>query len=299
MNSITAMIPKHFSSSGAAVCLFLLLVFSPAILAAQDSIRFPEMKGYNLHFDYPVYFPDNLWDYIDGAADNYLNYHFVNLHIAEYYKGNNKVFFKVEIYRHESPLYAFGIYSSERSPDYHFINLGVQGFQEESLIYFLKGPYYVKILTQQEGRRAGRDIEVLAHKLETMLAGTTRFPPELALFPEKNKIANSERFIASAFLGHEFFDSVFTTQYQTGDVSFSMFLTHRATVENTKKLLETFCKNATGQIPQPLKEGDRVIKDGYNGDIYLIWQGNIIFGFRNLKDQVLMRQMAEEVLSKL
>ncbi len=291
--------PKNLSSSSTGLFLFLVLFFAPAVLSAQDSIRFPEMKGYSLHFDYPVYTPDNLWDYIDGAADNYLNYHFVNLHIAEYYKGNKKVFFKAEIYRHESPLYAFGIYSSERSPDYHFIHLGVQGFQEESLIYFLKGPYYVKILTQQEGKRAERDIEVLAHKLEAMLAGTTRFPPELALFPENNKIANSERFIASAFLGHEFFDSVFTARYQTGEVSFSMFLTRRSTPENAKKLLETFYKNATGQVPQPLKEGDRVIKDGYNGDIFLIWQDHVIFGFRNLKDQTLMRHMAEEVLRKL
>jgi len=293
------MIPKNSSSSDTGLFLLLLLFFFPAVLAAQDSIRFPEIKSYNLHFDYPVYHPGNLWDYIDGAADNYLNYHFEELHIAEYYKGNKKVFFKVEIYRHESPLYAFGIYSSERSPDYHFINLGVQGFREESLIYFLKGPYYVKIITLQEGKRAERDIEVLAHKVETILAGTTRFPPELELFPENNKIANSERFIASDFLGHEFFDSVFTAQYKSGDVRFSMFFTRRSSTDGTKKILEAFYKNATGQVPRPLKEGDHIIKDGYNGNIYLIWQGDVIFGFRNLEDQSLMRHIAEEVLRKL
>ncbi len=279
--------------------LLISLLLIPLTLPAQDSIRFPALKGYNLRFDYPVYYPESLWDYIDGAADNYLNYHFQDLHIAEYLKGSKKVFFKVEIYRHESPLYAFGIYSAERSPDYHFIKLGVQGFREESQIFFLKGSYYVKIMSRQEGKRVERDIEVLAREVESMLAGTTSFPPELAIFPEQGKISNSERFIAAAFLGHEFFDSVFTAEYKAGDLSFSMFFTRRNTPGAAAELLTAFYKNATGQVPRPLKEGDRVIKDGYNGDIYLIWKGDVLFGFINLDDQTLMRHLAEEVLKKL
>ena len=279
--------------------LFILITGLPVILTAQDSIRFPEMKGYNLRFEYPVYRADDLWDYIDGAADNYLNYHFKELHIAEYVKGKNKIFFKVEIYRHESPLYAFGIYSSERSPDYHFIDLGTQGFQEESLVYFLKGPYYVKIMTQQKGKRAERDIETLAHKVEAMLPGPTGFPPELAMFPQEGKTANSERFLATNFLGHEFFDSVFTAKYKINGKVFTMFFIRRNSVSGARTLLGDFYQAATGKVPQPLKEGDRVIKDEYNGDIYLIWKGNVIFGFMNLNDQKIMRQLAENVLNKL
>lgn len=264
----------------------------------QDSIVFPSMKGYGIVYNYPVYHSDNLWDYIDGAADNYLSYHFQELHIAEYVKGR-KIFFKVEIYHHESPLYAFGIYSSERSPVYQFIPLGVQGFREESLINFLKGSYYVKILTQQKGKRVENDLKELAGKVEAILPGAATFPAELRLFPEEGKVRNAERFTAENFLGHEFFDSVFTAEYKTNDVSFTIFLTRRANVENARSLMGNFYKAATGKIPDVLHEGDQMIEDGYNGKIYIIWEGNVIFGFQNMTNQNLMRNLAREMLNKL
>ncbi len=280
------------------VMLPVLLVF-PANVDAQDSIVFPGLKGYSIHYDYPVYHPDDLWDYIDGAAENYLNYHFQELHIAEYVKGKSRIFFKAEIYRHESPLYAFGIYSSERSPDYHFIPLGTQGFQEESLVYFLKGPYYVKILTQQSGKRVVRDMHSLAERLEALLPGTTAFPAALSLFPKAGKVTNSERFIARDFLGHAFFDSVFTAEYKTDNTSFTLFITRRSDPAEAMTLLKNLYRKATGKVPEDMKEGDRVIEDSYNGKIYLIWKKNVIFGFQNLENQALMRKLANEILNKI
>ena len=287
--------------------LTLLLFFTGTPSAAQQNTQeqefrekiFPDFRVCTPVFEYPVYHADDLWDYIDGAADNYLTYHFVDLHIAEYAKPKGKKFFKVEVYRHASPLYAFGIYSSERSPDYHFIRLGTQGFMESNQVFFLKGPYYVKVISEQEGSKEEKFLRALANLIEDRLEGPTEFPAELQLFPEEGKVQNSERFIAQDFLGHEFFDSVFTATYKQGEKEFTVFISHRADPESAKNILAQIYKKATGKVLSPLEEGDRMIHDGYNGNIYLIWKGDMLFGFQNIEDQQLIRNLAAGILNRL
>ena len=66
---------------------------------------FPELSGYKKNTDFQVFLPDNLWDFINGAAETYLAYGFVDLHVAEYKKGKNVI--KLEIYRHSDHTNGF------------------------------------------------------------------------------------------------------------------------------------------------------------------------------------------------
>ena len=64
----------------------LLLAFALTLISTgsfTQSIDFPMLDGFKKETNYPVYTPDNLWDFINGAADNYLAYDFVDLHVAE------------------------------------------------------------------------------------------------------------------------------------------------------------------------------------------------------------------------
>ena len=63
--------------------IFLFFFISSSVLFAQEIIL-PELSGFKKVTDYPVYTADNLWDFINGAADVYLSYGFENVHIAEY-----------------------------------------------------------------------------------------------------------------------------------------------------------------------------------------------------------------------
>ena len=107
---------------------------------------FPEIKGWNFTEENEVFDANNLWDVIDGAADLFLEYSFVDLQIGRYISDGG-IEVKVEIYRHNNPLNAFGIYSQERNPEYHFIQVGTQGYIEESVLNFLDGVFYIKLST--------------------------------------------------------------------------------------------------------------------------------------------------------
>ena len=70
-----------------------------AVTGLKSQQLFPELKSYRIIDDYPVYTPDDLWNYINGAADAYLMLGFIDLNIREYVKGKNSI--KAEIYRFE------------------------------------------------------------------------------------------------------------------------------------------------------------------------------------------------------
>src|ERR1039458_1446475 len=136
-------------------CIIILLsivLASPA--SAQDSTSlFPSFRGWTIATDKTVYNPNNLWDIIDGAADLFLEYGFVDLHIGRYHKGEDSEI-RVELYKFDSEVDAFGIYSQERNPEYAFIDIGVQAYREEGVLNFLTGIYYVKIMTPLRGEDA-------------------------------------------------------------------------------------------------------------------------------------------------
>ncbi|MFZ0472221.1 MAG: hypothetical protein WAL94_06380, partial [Bacteroidales bacterium] len=62
--------------------LTILIAFlSLPCLSGQEGL-FPTLKGYKTVNEYPVYTPDDLWNYIDGAADAYLALGFLDLNIT-------------------------------------------------------------------------------------------------------------------------------------------------------------------------------------------------------------------------
>lgn len=246
---------------------FLLIILSGSALA-QD-IKLPDLKGYKKTTGLPVYLPANLWDYINGAADTYLAYGFVDLHVAEYKKGKNVI--KLEIYRQGDNTMAFGIYSTERSPTFRFLNLGSQGYSVDGAINFFKGSYYVKIRTYSKNETTLKSAEALAFEVAGMLAGKPEMPSALTLFPASGKKINEETYINESVLGHKFLNKAFKANYESGNDTFSIFILENNKPEETRKLVDTYL-TSTGTEAVDSEIGRYMLKDGYNGTIFLAWK---------------------------
>lgn len=260
---------------------FLLFAFFGTLSAQEFS--FPELKGFKLTTNYPVFGPDNLWDFINGAADTYVACGFVDLHVAEYKKGKNII--KLEIYRHSDNTMAFGIYSTERSPSFRFINIGAQGYIADGAINFFKGNYYVKVRTYSKSESVMQSTESLAHKVSDMLQGEARMPAMLSKFPEKGKKINEETYINESVLGHKFLNKAFKAIYESGSDNFSIFIMENKTGEESWKSVEAYLK-ATGMDVSESTGGKYMLPDGYNGSVFLAWKENLIVIISGLsKDQ--------------
>ncbi len=261
---------------------FLAIGFLSTASLAQD-IVFPQLPGYKIKTDYPVYEPENLWDFINGAADNYLAYGFVDLHVAEYKKG--KAVIKLEIYRHSDNTMAFGIYSSERSPSFRFVELGAQGYIADGSINFFKGNYYVKIRTYSKKENVLKAEELLANRVASTLTGNDVMPAMLLQFPSDGKKANEETYINESVLGHSFLNRAFKAVYQTGSDEFAIYLSEGSTPEEVKKTAETYIAS-TGITSVETSDSKFMINDGYNGTIFLAWKDKRIVIISGLaKDQ--------------
>jgi hypothetical protein len=261
--------------------LFSAVMFSSA-LSAQDPV-FPSLSGYKIKTDYPVFSPDNLWDFINGAADTYLAYGFVNLHVAEYKKGKNVI--KAEIYRHSDNINAFGIYSSERSPSFRFQNLGAQGYVADGAINFFKGNYYVKIKTYSKQEKVFQAAESLAARISGLLAGEAAMPAILSQFPAEGRKLNEETYINESVLGHSFLNKAFKAAYQTGNDIFSIFIFECNSSDEAVRTAQAYI-SSTGMDPGDTADNRIMLADGYNGTIFLAWKDKRIVIISGLaKDQ--------------
>jgi hypothetical protein len=249
-----------------------LIIISVSVLA-QD-IKLPDLKGYKKITEYPVYLPGNLWDYINGAADIYLAYNFIDLHVAEYKKGKNVI--KIEVYKHSDPTMAFGIYSTERSPSFSFQNLGSQGYiTKDGAINFFKAGYYVKIRTYSKNEGTLKSAESLAHIVADLIPGKSEMPTALSLFPSTGKKANEETYINESVLGHKFLNNAYKANYESGNDVFSIFILENKTPEESHKTIEAYL-TSTGTEVAGSENSRYILKDGYNGTVFLAWKENRI-----------------------
>ncbi len=251
-------------------------------VTAQE-FALPELSGFKISKDYPVFVPENLWDFINGAADTYLAYNFVDLHVAEYKKGKNVI--KLEIYRHSNNTMAFGIYSTERSPSFRFLNLGAQGYIADGAINFFKGNYYVKIRTFSKNEKILKSSESLALKVSDMLEGNAEMPDVLSKFPEIGKKLNEETYINESVLGHKFLSKAYKANYEVGPDQFSIFIIENNSFDETWESAEAYLSVA-GIDASESESGKFVLADGYNGTVFLSWNEKLMVIISGLsKDQ--------------
>jgi len=262
----------------------LLLVCCSATGAQTRESLFPEVKGWKLTSEENVYTPNNLWDVIDGAADLFLEYNFVDLHIARYQKSAD-LEIKVELYRHKSAVDAFGMYSQERYPDYHFIDLGTQGYVEKGTVNFLCGEYYIKISTVQSELAAQDGLMTIGGSLEKRLKRTKSWPSLIIAFPTKGKQANTEQYVARNFLGYSFFNSVFTASYNDG-AALKAFIIRFGSPDEASKTVDTYLATLPKEGTSKTEGGRFRVRDPHSGILTFILNQNNICGVLGAEDKI-------------
>lgn len=254
----------------------LLALVIQSTICQETRPVLPQVPGWKLTIEQTVYKPDNLWDLIDGAADLFLEYNFVDLRLGRYV-NNEDIEIKVELYRHASAADAFGIYSQERYPDYHFLQLGVQGYQEKGVLNFLAGTFYVKISSVQAGDKDQGGLLSIAQTVEAQLNEPRTWPHLLAALPSRGRIANTEQYIAKSFLGYSFLNGAYVATYEDGG-TYKSFLIEGENAEQIRALMAKYLEeiNAKDQSKHPT--GWLRVNDPHNGTMEWGWKEKYLFG---------------------
>jgi hypothetical protein len=276
----------------AAACLSLGLV-PPASAAEPDPITLPAVPGFARSGEVRRFGPATLYQQIDGASELYLSYGFHELLVADYTDGAGGSV-AVEVYRHESPVCAFGIYSQERPRQGQYLEVGVEGYLEPPLLNLLSGDAYVKLSADGLGARTEEVLRAFAEASVAALGGAGRAPEALALFPAEGKTPHSEAFAAKDFLGYSFLRSGFTAEYAVGDARFQLFVVDGGTPEASAAMLGRYRKRA-GLPPEPASAADTLVPDPYNGEVAVFRKGRFLGGALGLHGPPLRERYLESL----
>jgi hypothetical protein len=276
---------------------FVFLIFVSVSFSHGQESLFPQIPGWKITQDDPVYTANNLWDIIDGAADLYLEYAFVDLHIARYL-STDSIEVKAELYRHASDVDAFGMYSQERDTGYNFIPLGVQGYLQQGVLNFLTGSYYIKLSTYQTGSKAQEAMLTIGRMLVEHLKQNNVMPKLFQVFPAEGKRPNTEQYVARNFLGYSFMNSAYTVQYKDSTAS-KIFVIELAAPEKVQGMLAEYFKAVPKEAVTMSAPDKYQIRDPHNGMIGLQIVNRYVCGVINYPDGKIRDLYLQEVVANL
>lgn len=278
---------------------FIFLCFSVQSVFAQTPQELksylPAISDWTISEKIEIFSPDNLFDRINGAAPLFIENNFREMTSMEYTNRDNYI--TIQAYRHATPEDAFGMYASERSPDLTFFPFAGEAQGDDSSIFFFAGNIYIKMWCSSSENISGI-LQSIAKSLSEKIDPDAGYPDILKKFPVENKIAHSESYVTSSYIGHEFLKCVYTAQYKKDNKSFQVFVVDGKTNDGAKGILNkyfTFTKQ-----PLDFQEGILLIKDRYNGDIPVLWKNQYIIGvFSENGDIITDDNFLKEIASKL
>lgn len=272
----------------------LLFICAVSGIYAQKS-PFPQIEGWKIVKVEQVYDSNNLWDLIDGAADLYLEYSFVDLNLARY-TNKDSIEIKAELYKHADPLSAFGIYSQERDPSNHFLSIGLQGYDDEGILNFVDGEYYIKLSTLQKGSQSRDALIFIAGQIDKYLGKKNSMPKVLDYLPAESRIKNSEKYVSQNFLGYSFLKSVMTAKYDN-PASLTAFVLDAGSAEGALKIVDELKKlpdNALTGLPEKYMYE---LKDMGSGSTILVLEKQFILGITDVKEKEPAKKLLEKMVS--
>jgi hypothetical protein len=271
------------------IMLSVFLFFFSVMSLAEE---FPEVENWHPEGEIKVYGPDNLWEYIDGAAERFVLYGFKVLRFREFSKEN--LMMTAEIYDMGSSLNAFGIYTTERPEEGKRLSIGTEAVLAPSHCLLLKDRYYIKIIMLR-GLLDDKSAEAVLKSIETHIEGRSGLPPELNILPQRERVSGSEKYVTQAYLGLSELKNVLFAEYEDskgdGYRFFGVIPTPDATVEKV-------WENLSGKWASiQFKEHTVLHRDvPYAGKIGVIRKGKKIMGVSGVSDEKEMFKHLAEIL---
>ena len=198
------------------VLLTVATVASGPACAQPEEDHVPVPGGWTAVDEEYRYGRENLWEYINGAAELFLTYRFRELIVADFEQGDLAL--TVSVYDMGRPLDAFGVFESEKPAGIDPLDgVGAAAvLQPPYRGLLLKDRFYVKV------EAGGGDVtaEVLRDALRDIadrLPGRETLPEQLTALPESGRVPGSVAFAGANFLGLDDLRSCLHGDYRLAD----------------------------------------------------------------------------------
>ena len=175
----------HLRACTAAFTIPLLVAgcTSPESLCPPKDIGMWSAEG-----ETEIYIGDDLFIYINGGAEIYHEYGFVQVAVQRYVRGGDSI--SVEIYTMDGD--AFGIYSFARSSSGHAVKLGNGGTSADYYLHFWSGPELAVITAESDFDDLGAAVLEIGAAVAGCLQPGGVEPDLLDQLPNDGRVPGSE-----------------------------------------------------------------------------------------------------------
>jgi len=155
------------------------------------------------------------------------------------------------------------------APNYHFVTIGAEGYQDAGVLNFLQDRYYVKLA----GFGAGADavLEAFARSLSAKIGVNPVLPALLARLPSEHRKPHSEQYMSKNPLGHPFLGPAFVVAYTSGDQESKLLVTlawdEADAQQRLKQLAEHFSKTGQCKAAPELGQGAIRASNSFEGNV--------------------------------
>ena len=284
----------------------LFLLWPPYLARSETKIEdtLPgahELSGWQMQGILYTYQPDNLYQYINGAADQFIAYGFKKLYGAEYIvKTAKQESLVIDVYDMGSHLSAFGMYTSKKDPASASLGIGSESFGNDQYVAFYQDRFYVEIqprISIQSNRLIPQQAARLVAK---KISGTSTRPALLKVFPEESKIDSSENYIVGGILGHAFLPRGVVSEYHSYGAVIKAFVAPFSSPTDAQAAFEQyrqFLSALEKKVEQINVAGQRGFsaQEPYHNNIIVAQQGAFVAGITELSSP----QQGELLLKKI
>jgi len=220
------------------------------------------------------YVADNLFEYMDGNAEGYLLYGFVNMHGVSCEKAGITLLIDVSEFADGDS--AYGMYCANRDLRQPETKLGMGGQIVPRRAIFSKGKFYVEIAVNQEGDHTAV-LEQWTAALASHIDGSSDPPAALAWFPPGQQ---SLRLVPESVLGIRLLQRGYVGKYASGKAFVVTEESPAAAAAVMEKLRARF-----GTV-SPAKIADDAFQasDRYLGRICIFRKGRMVAGYGNVAE---------------
>ena len=256
--------------------LLLLLAFlSASAASAQEYLNCQLVSGWQQAGAGRQFSADNLYEYMDGNAESYLLYGFVQMQGITCMSDEKRLV--IDVSEMEDSDLAYGMFASNRDPEQPIANIAMGGQVQPRRASFAKGKYYVEIAASPEGDHS-LALQAFVTKMEALLEGRSAPPEVLQWFPQEG--LTSVRLVPESVLGLRQLKRGYVAKYAQGQAFIVMETSAESAAEVFKKVQARFSDAS------PAKAGDEAFqaKTQYLDGICIFRKGRYLAGYANLPD---------------
>ncbi len=192
---------KYFQQLFLSLILFALPFKTAA--ATDGTLHWANILPHNID-GWQVQLPDaiynraNLYEFIDGAAEVYLNYGFRNLFHRTYQRPDQPDIL-LDIYNMGKGENSYGLFLQQAQNPDSLPRFGQGSQYVRGYLIFWKGPYFIRLLAFQETAQSKKCLLDLATIIDRQIKSTSSLPALTEALPQKKRIARSLRYFHSYF----------------------------------------------------------------------------------------------------